>query len=75
LGFHCFCFLNLMSLGFPHFGFLYFWFGGFKSGDRAIASPGLDVHQKYRIYTILGEKKKNSVPFFFLFSLKKKFEF
>jgi hypothetical protein len=37
---------------------LYFWFDGFESGDWVIAGPRLDVRQKYRIYTILGEKKK-----------------
>jgi len=51
------------------FGFLYFWFDGFQSGDWVIAGPGLDIRQ-------IGRRKNtgNSVLFFFflLFFFKKK---
>jgi hypothetical protein len=49
---------------------LYFWFDGFESGDWVIAGPRLDVRQKYRIYTILGEKKKEQNLFFFFLRIK-----
>jgi hypothetical protein len=49
---------------------LYFWFDGFESGYWAIAGPSLDVHRKYRIYTILGEKKKNKYSVLFKKKIK-----
>jgi hypothetical protein len=59
LDFCCFGFLNLMYvIRFFPFWVLYFWFDGFESGDWVISGPRVDVHRKYRIYTILGEKKK-----------------
>jgi hypothetical protein len=45
---------------------------GSAVGDWVIAGP-VDVRQKYRIYTILGEEKKTeqiSVLFFLFFFLK-----
>jgi len=60
-----FQFIDFRGLDCCCFGFCIFGLMGSAAGDWVIVGP-VDVHRKYRIYTILGEKKKNRADFFFL---------